>query len=89
MLARAIVDAKCLEPEKLRQAILSVKATRALRASPISTRTVDGLHGDNVVKNNRRRGVRPAHRFRRSTRTVAIEWSRSPDDALEPGYQSA
>ena len=42
VLARAIAEAKSLEPEKLRQAILSMKGYGAPKASTISTRTATG-----------------------------------------------
>ncbi|MFZ2104173.1 MAG: ABC transporter substrate-binding protein [Roseiarcus sp.] len=52
VLARAIVDAKSLEPEKLRQAILSVKGYAGAEGIYNFDKNGDGLHGYNVVKNN-------------------------------------
>jgi branched-chain amino acid transport system substrate-binding protein len=52
VLARAIVDAKSLEPEKLRQAILSVKGYPGAEGVYNFDKNGDGLHGYNVVKNN-------------------------------------
>ena len=52
VLARAIVDANSLEPEKLRQAILSVKGYAGAEGMYNFDKNGDGLHGYNVVKNN-------------------------------------
>ena len=52
VLARAIVDANSLEPEKLRQAILSVKGYAGAEGTYNFDKNGDGLHGYNVVKNN-------------------------------------
>jgi branched-chain amino acid transport system substrate-binding protein len=52
VLARAIVDANSLEPEKLRQAILSVKGYAGAEGIYNFDKNGDGLHGYNVVKNN-------------------------------------
>jgi branched-chain amino acid transport system substrate-binding protein len=52
VLARAIGDAKSLEPEKLRQAILSVKGYEGAEGTYNFDKNGDGLHGYNIVKNN-------------------------------------
>ena len=52
VLARAIDDAKSVEPEKLRQAILSVKGYAGAEGVYNFDKNGDGLHGYNVVKNN-------------------------------------
>ena len=52
VLARAIGDAKSLEPEKLRQAILSMKGYAGAEGTYNFDQNGDGLHGYNVVKNN-------------------------------------
>jgi branched-chain amino acid transport system substrate-binding protein len=52
VLARAIGDAKSVEPEKLRQAILSVKGYAGAEGTYNFDQSGDGLHGYNIVKNN-------------------------------------
>jgi branched-chain amino acid transport system substrate-binding protein len=52
VLAHAITDAKSLEPEKLRQAILSVKGYAGAEGIYNFDKNGDGLHGYNIVKNN-------------------------------------
>jgi branched-chain amino acid transport system substrate-binding protein len=52
VLARAIDDAKSLEPEKLRQAILAVKGYAGAEGTYNFDQNGDGLHGYNIVKNN-------------------------------------
>jgi len=52
VLARAIDAAKSLEPEKIRQAILSVKGYAGAEGVYNFDKNGDGLHGYNVVKNN-------------------------------------
>ena len=52
VLARAIGDAKSVEPEKLRQAILAVKGFAGAEGTYNFDPNGDGLHGYNVVKNN-------------------------------------
>jgi len=62
VLARAIGEAKSLEPEKLRQAILAVRVTRAprhLQFRPERRRAPRLQHR----QNNNARCVRQAHRF--------------------------
>lgn len=51
-LARAISDAKSLEPEKIRQAILGIKGYEGAEGTYNFDKNGDGLHGYNVVKNN-------------------------------------
>jgi branched-chain amino acid transport system substrate-binding protein len=51
-LARAIGDAKSLDPEKVRQAILAIKGYAGAEGIYNFDRNGDGLHGYNVVKNN-------------------------------------
>jgi branched-chain amino acid transport system substrate-binding protein len=51
-LARAIGEAKSLEPEKIRQAILSVKGYTGAEGTYKFDANGDGLHGYNIVKNN-------------------------------------
>jgi len=48
----AIGEAKSLEPEKLRQAILSVKGFAGAEGTYTFDKNGDGLHGYNIVKNN-------------------------------------
>jgi branched-chain amino acid transport system substrate-binding protein len=52
VLTRAIGDAKSLEPEKLRQAILAVKGFAGAEGTYTFDKNGDGLHGYNIVKNN-------------------------------------
>jgi branched-chain amino acid transport system substrate-binding protein len=52
VLARAIGEAKSLEPEKLRQAILAVKGYAGAEGTYNFDQNGDGLHGYNIVKNN-------------------------------------
>jgi branched-chain amino acid transport system substrate-binding protein len=52
VLARAIGEAKSLEPEKLRQAILAVKGYAGAEGTYNFDKNGDGLHGYNIVKNN-------------------------------------
>jgi hypothetical protein len=52
VLGRAIDAAKSLEPEKLRQAILSVKGYAGAEGIYNFDKNGDGLHGYNIVKNN-------------------------------------
>jgi branched-chain amino acid transport system substrate-binding protein len=52
VLARAIGEAKSLEPEKLRQAILAVKGHAGAQGTYTFDKNGDGLHGYNIVKNN-------------------------------------
>jgi branched-chain amino acid transport system substrate-binding protein len=52
VLAYAIEDAKSLDPEKLRQAILSIKGFQGAEGTYNFDQNGDGLHGYNVVKNN-------------------------------------
>jgi hypothetical protein len=52
VLAHAIEDAKSLDPEKLRQAILSIKGFQGAEGTYNFDQNGDGLHGYNVVKNN-------------------------------------
>jgi branched-chain amino acid transport system substrate-binding protein len=52
VLARAIGEAKSLEPEKLRQAILAVKGHVGAQGTYTFDKNGDGLHGYNIVKNN-------------------------------------
>jgi branched-chain amino acid transport system substrate-binding protein len=52
VLARAIGEAKSLEPEKLRQAILAVKGFAGAEGTYTFDKNGDGLHGYNIVKNN-------------------------------------
>jgi branched-chain amino acid transport system substrate-binding protein len=52
VLTRAIGEAKSLEPEKLRQAILSTKGYAGVEGIYNFDKNGDGLHGYNIVKNN-------------------------------------
>jgi len=52
VLARAIDEAKSLEPRKLRQAILAVKGFAGAEGTYTFDENGDGLHGYNIVKNN-------------------------------------
>ena len=52
VLARAIGEAKSLEPGKLRQAILAVKGYAGAEGTYNFDHNGDGLHGYNIVKNN-------------------------------------
>ena len=52
VLARAIEEAKGLEPRKLRQAILAVKGFAGAEGTYTFDENGDGLHGYNIVKNN-------------------------------------
>jgi branched-chain amino acid transport system substrate-binding protein len=52
VLARAISDAKSLEPEKIRQAILTIRGYGGAEGTYNFDKNGDGLHGYNVVKNN-------------------------------------
>jgi len=52
VLARAIGEAKGLEPEKLRQAILAVKGYAGAEGTYKFDANGDGLHGYNIVRNN-------------------------------------
>ncbi len=52
VLARAIGEAKSLEPGKLRQAILAVKGYAGAEGTYNFDQNGDGLHGYNIVKNN-------------------------------------
>jgi branched-chain amino acid transport system substrate-binding protein len=52
VLARAIGEAKSLEPEKIRQAILAVKGFAGAEGTYTFDKNGDGLHGYNIVKNN-------------------------------------
>jgi len=51
-LAHAIDNAKSLEPEKIRQAILATKGYEGVEGTYNFDKNGDGLHGYNVVKNN-------------------------------------
>jgi len=53
VLARAIGEAKSLEPEKLRQAILAVKGFAGAEGTYTFDQNGDGLHGYNVVRNEK------------------------------------
>jgi branched-chain amino acid transport system substrate-binding protein len=94
VLARAIDQANSLEPEKLRQAILSVKGYAGAVGIYNFDKNGDGLHGYNVVKNNN--GVWCSTGTSISTIDLrrhsgaqtkvcepGMEWSRSHDDAAE------
>ena len=52
VLARAIGEAKSLDPEKVRQAILAVKGYAGAEGTYTFDKNGDGLHGYNIVKNN-------------------------------------
>jgi branched-chain amino acid transport system substrate-binding protein len=52
VLAGAIGEAKSLEPEKLRRAILAVKGYVGAEGTYTFDKSGDGLHGYNIVKNN-------------------------------------
>jgi branched-chain amino acid transport system substrate-binding protein len=52
VLAGAISEAKSLEPEKLRRAILAVKGHGGAEGTYTFDQNGDGLHGYNIVKNN-------------------------------------
>lgn len=52
VLALAINNAKSLEPDKLRQAILAVQGYQGAEGTYNFDQNGDGLHGYNVVKNN-------------------------------------
>jgi branched-chain amino acid transport system substrate-binding protein len=52
VLALAIGEAKSLEPERLRQAILAVKGYAGAEGTYNFDKNGDGLHGYNIVKNN-------------------------------------
>jgi len=52
VLGHAIGEAKSLEPEKLRQAILAVKGFAGAEGTYNFDKNGDGLHGYNIVKNN-------------------------------------
>jgi branched-chain amino acid transport system substrate-binding protein len=52
VLAHAIGEAKSLEPERLRQAILAVKGYAGAEGIYTFDKNGDGLHGYNIVKNN-------------------------------------
>jgi branched-chain amino acid transport system substrate-binding protein len=52
VLARAIGEAKSLEPENLRPAILAVKGYAGAEGTYNFDKNGDGLHGYNIVKNN-------------------------------------
>jgi branched-chain amino acid transport system substrate-binding protein len=52
ILAGAFGEAKNLEPEKLRQAILAVKGFAGAEGTYTFDKNGDGLHGYNIVKNN-------------------------------------
>jgi branched-chain amino acid transport system substrate-binding protein len=52
VLARAIGEAKSLEPGKLRQAILAVRGFAGAEGTYAFDENGDGLHGYNIVKNN-------------------------------------
>ena len=52
VLAGAISEAKSLEPEKLRRAILAVKGYVGAEGTYTFDKNGDGLHGYNIVKNN-------------------------------------
>jgi branched-chain amino acid transport system substrate-binding protein len=52
VLARAIDEAKSLEPDKLRQAIIGVKGFVGAEGTYSFDTNGDGLHGYNIVKNN-------------------------------------
>jgi branched-chain amino acid transport system substrate-binding protein len=52
VLAMAINDAKSLESEKIRQAILAVNGYRGVEGTYKFDQNGDGLHGYNIVKNN-------------------------------------
>jgi branched-chain amino acid transport system substrate-binding protein len=51
-LAHAIGEAKSLEPERLRQAILAIKGYAGAEGIYTFDKNGDGLHGYNIVKNN-------------------------------------
>jgi branched-chain amino acid transport system substrate-binding protein len=52
VLARAIGEAKSLEPEKLRAAILAVKGYAGAEGTYNFDQNGDGLHGYKIVRNN-------------------------------------
>jgi branched-chain amino acid transport system substrate-binding protein len=52
VLAHAIGEAKSLEPEKLRLAILAVKSFVGVEGTYTFDKNGDGLHGYNIVRNN-------------------------------------
>jgi branched-chain amino acid transport system substrate-binding protein len=52
VLARAIEEAKSLEPDKIRQAILAVNGYAGAEGTYKFDANGDGLHGYNIVKNN-------------------------------------
>jgi branched-chain amino acid transport system substrate-binding protein len=52
VLAHAIDEAKSLEPERLRQAILAVKGYAGAEGIYTFDKDGDGLHGYNIVQNN-------------------------------------
>jgi branched-chain amino acid transport system substrate-binding protein len=52
VLALAIAEAKSLEPDKLRQAIIAVKGFVGAEGTYSFDANGDGLHGYNIVKNN-------------------------------------
>ncbi len=52
VLARAMAEAKSLDPEKLRQTILSTKGYAGAEGAYNFDQNGDGLHGYNIVKNN-------------------------------------
>jgi branched-chain amino acid transport system substrate-binding protein len=52
ILAMAANNAKSLEPEKLREAILAVKGYQGAEGTYNFDKNGDGLHGYNIVKNN-------------------------------------
>jgi branched-chain amino acid transport system substrate-binding protein len=53
VLARAIGDAKSLEPDKIRQAILAIKGYEGAEGTYNFDANGDGLHGYNIVRNER------------------------------------
>ena len=52
VLALAINNAKSLDPQKIRQAILAIKNYQGAEGTYNFDKNGDGLHGYNVVKNN-------------------------------------
>jgi branched-chain amino acid transport system substrate-binding protein len=52
VLARAINDAKSLDPEKLRAAILAIQGYQGAEGTYNFDQNGDGLHGYNIVRNN-------------------------------------
>ena len=61
VLALAIDNAKSLDPERIRQAILSVKGCSGAEGTYNFDQNGDGLHGYNIVKNDNGRIVFESH----------------------------